>query len=71
MLITLLIIGSKVGQGFLYLLEFRPGNIADQVPGSDVLRLVGLELDHTGVGALLEVLVLIKKFSNKTALLVL
>ncbi len=42
----------------LHLLEFLPGDVADQVPGFDVLGLVSLVLDHARVGALFEILVL-------------
>ena len=43
-----------------YLLEFRSGDVANQVPGPDVFRLVGLKFDDAGVGALLENFVLEK-----------
>ena len=49
----------------LHLLEFLPGDVADQVPGFDVFGLVSLELDHARVGALLEILVLKKTCLSK------
>lgn len=36
------------------------GNITDEVPGFDELRLLALQLDHTLVRPLLEALVLVK-----------
>ena len=37
-----------------------PGDIADKLPGGDVVGLARLELDDAGVGALLEVGVLVE-----------
>ena len=42
-------------------MKFRSGDVANQVPGPDVFRLVGLEFDDAGVGALLESFVLEKQ----------
>jgi hypothetical protein len=50
----------------LHLLEFLPGDVADQVPGFDVFGLVSLELDYARVGAFLEILVLKKPMFKKT-----
>ena len=44
-------------------MKFRSGDVANQVPGPDVFRLVGLKFDDAGVGALLESFVL-KKTKN-------
>ena len=37
-----------------------PGNVADELPGGDVVLLSGLELDDCGVGARLEVGVVVE-----------
>ena len=37
-----------------------PGDVADELPGGDVVVLARLELDDAGVGALLEVCVLVE-----------
>ena len=39
-----------------------PGDVADELPGGDVVVLARLELDDAGVGALLEVCVLVEAF---------
>ena len=42
------------------LLELLPGDVADEVPALDVVGVVALQLHHRGVGALFELLVLVK-----------